>query len=253
MKQHTPATVITQTQLTDGIFALDLHAPGLAEAIRPGQFVMVYLDRSDLLLPRPISVCQTNGSTLQIVYAVVGQGTQHMSKLTNGQPLQLTGPLGNGFYAPKPDANKIALVGGGIGTPPLLALLQSLSSVQAQVDVYLGFRDQPILINAFQKIAANVHIATDTGTHGHKGNAIDLLKNSPEKYDEILACGPQPMLKALAAYAAEANISCQVCMEERMGCGIGTCVGCAIKTTDGYLKVCVDGPVFYSDKVVWDA
>jgi dihydroorotate dehydrogenase electron transfer subunit len=251
MKQLEQAKIIGRGEIAPNIFSLWLHAPGIAQAIKPGQFVMVYLDRGEMLLPRPISVCRVTDTktTLELVYQTVGKGTEYMSRLELDQSLRLLGPLGNGFNTEAPKA-RVALVGGGIGVPPLLMLAKALKDTK--VDVYMGFREQPILLDEFQALADNVHVATDNGSYGYQGTALDILKKENQPYDEIFACGPRPLLKALAEYAKTKGIPCQVCMEERMACGLGTCVGCAVKTADGYQKCCVDGPVFYSDKVVWD-
>jgi dihydroorotate dehydrogenase electron transfer subunit len=250
-KHYETAKVISQTRLADDIFALTLETT-IAREIKAGQFVMVYLDRGELLLPRPISVCQALNDEIQLVYYIAGKGTACMSRLQAGQTVRLLGALGNGFILPDNQATKkYAVVGGGIGVPPLLMLAQNLRA--AQVDVYLGFKSQPILAGGFEPLATNVRIATDDGSFGSQGTVMDILDKETQ-YDEIFACGPKPMLRALALYAESADIPIQVCMEERMACGLGTCVGCAIKTNcdcSDYQKVCTDGPVFYGKDVDW--
>ena len=252
LKKHLEQSeIISQSELAENIFLLTLHSPLIIEKAAPGQFVMVYLDRGELLLPRPISICWVDKacSAMQLLYQVVGAGTKHLSQLQKGGHVKIVGPLGNGFKINN-TPGKVALIGGGVGTPTMLMLLQHLPGVSA--DVYLGFRSQPVLVDNFQNLTHNVYIATEDGSHGFKGRVTDILIDKSELYNEIYACGPRPMLKQAAEYAKAMNIPCQVCMEERMACGLGTCVGCAIKTKNGYQKVCVDGPVFYGDMVDWN-
>ena len=243
--------IIKNRSITSDVFEMVLHAPNIAQDCKAGQFVMVYLDRGELLLPRPISVCCKDGENISLVYKILGSGTKHMSTLGTGSLLYLTGPLGNGFSI-KNGLNKVALVGGGIGVPPMVMLFENLSGVQ--VDVFLGFKDESILESYFE--GANVHIATETGHKGVKGNVMDLLNRHGQRYDEMYACGPKAMLTALSQYARDKGIPLQVSLEERMACGVGTCMGCVTPvTTTGadnvpvYMKICCEGPVFYSDKL----
>ena len=167
------------------------------------------------------------------------------------------GPLGNGFSLPE-SGEGIILIGGGIGTPPLLSVAQTLPG---QTEAILGFRnaDACILARDFALACANVQIATDDGSLGFHGLVTDLLRERIAVKEKpctgILACGPTPMLKAIAALAQEHQIPCQVSLEERMGCGVGACLVCACKTkeADGehYRHVCKDGPVFDAREVVW--
>jgi len=248
--------IISNTQIGENIFSITMELPEVARKAVAGQFVQVYLPKGEHLLPRPISISNVDGDTVTLVYHVVGAGTEFISTLQEGETVKVLGPLGNGFTQ-NGNLKKVALVGGGIGTPPLLQLLKELKTKNPniEVDVYLGFRSKSILIEEFKKLTENVYIATDSGEEEFKGNAVDLIKEKNIDYDEIFSCGPNVMLSNLASYAETKNIKCQVCMEERMACGIGACVGCVIKIADGdtfiYKKVCKDGPVFDSNKVVW--
>jgi len=243
--------ILKNRKIAADVYEMILHAPGTSEDCKPGQFMMVYLDKGELLLPRPISICRKEGDDIVLVYKVVGAGTDYMSTLPPGTLLRLTGPLGNGFTI-KNGLKKVALIGGGIGVPPMVMLFKELSGVQ--VDVFLGFRDEAILKSHFA--GANVHIATETGQEGIKGNVLDLLNEHGQQYDEMYACGPKAMLAAVSGYAKDKGIPLQVSLEERMACGVGTCMGCVTPTPakDGnnppmYMKICCEGPVFYSDKV----
>ena len=255
MKYTEHARIIGHESIGKDIWVLSLHAPQIAPNAKPGQFVMLQLDRPDLLLPRPMSIMRIENNDLHMVYQVVGEGTRHIASLDymehyRGKHMTVTGPLGSGFTI-DPTCQKVALVGGGLGTPPLVMLAQHLQGMRVSMDAYLGFRDTPLLVHRFEDAGAQVQIATDTGSHGHHGNIVDLLRQKAQCYDVIFACGPKPMLRALSQYAKSAGIPCQISLEERMACGLGTCVGCVIDTTAGKQKICVDGPVFASDTILW--
>ena len=171
-----------------------------------------------------------------------------------GENLDILGPLGNGFDLTDTDRHAV-FVGGGIGAPPLFGAAQKYGT---NSDAILGFRSASaaILTDDFGKVCNKVMIATDDGTLGHHGLVTDLLKKRlKEPCDIIYACGPKPMLKAIAEIAEENDIECQVSLEERMACGVGACLGCAVRIiSDGkekYLHVCKDGPVFNAREVVW--
>ena len=236
-----------------GVHTMSLQAPKIAKSAKPGQFVMVYLDKGEHLLPRPISLFNVDkpSGIITLAYAVAGAGTEIIATWPLGHTVRVLGPLGNGFDLDNIRAgDKVALVGGGIGTPPLFYLALELHKRGVQMDVYLGFRhDSPMLINCFETLTDNLVVATEDGSRGHKGYVTDCLTPS---YTTILSCGPIPMLKALAKYASSHNIPCQVSVEERMGCGLGACKGCVVKTLVGYQLCCLDGPVFDSREVKWD-
>ena len=219
-------TILHNHAIAPDIFEMALSAPGIP-ASYAGQFVMVYLDKGEHLLPRPISICHRTGDTIFLVYKTVGAGTRHMANLRTGDYLRIMGPLGNGFTV-KESLKKVALIGGGIGIPPMVALYNELSKIEA--DVFLGFRDEPFLTEHF-----NNPVTT-------RGNLVDLLKQHGQVYDGLYACGPKPMLEALSEYAKSKNIPLQISLEERMACGLGTCMGCVVPPN--YVKVCCDGPVF---------
>jgi len=263
--------IVSNDQIAPDIFSMTVSAPDIAASVLPGQFAMIYLPNGELLLPRPISICDASGGQLRFVYHVVGAGTKVMSRFNPGEPVQILAPLGRGFFTKisgqktcacivddcgcpmsggaRTPLSKVALVGGGIGTPPLLFLAKTLKSQGSQVDAYLGFRNNPILTSEFETTADNLHIATDDGSTGHKGTILEVIQAQNAPYDEILACGPRPMLNALARYATSRNIPCQISTEERMACGLGTCVGCVLKVSGTYQRICIEGPVFYSDDI----
>lgn len=246
------AAVYSQVQLAEGIFSMWLGAGEMAKAAVPGQFIAVYPNDSARLLPRPISICETDPEKelLRIVYRVAGEGTKELSSCRAGDTLSIMGPLGNGF--PLKD-KKALLIGGGIGIPPMLELAKALSCEKTAV---LGYRDsQTFLAEEIGKYAG-LAVATEDGSVGTKGTVLDAIKAQGFKADIIYACGPTPMLRALKEYAAKEGIECWISLEERMACGVGACLGCVCHSKDvdehsnvRNKRVCKDGPVFLADEV----
>lgn len=246
------AAVYSQVQLAEGIFSMWLGAGEMAKAAVPGQFIAVYPNDSARLLPRPISICETDPEKelLRIVYRVAGEGTKELSSCRAGDTLSIMGPLGNGF--PLKD-KKALLIGGGIGIPPMLELAKALSCEKTAV---LGYRDsQTFLAEEIGKYAG-LAVAMEDGSVGTKGTVLDAIKAQGLKADIIYACGPTPMLRALKEYAAKEGIECWISLEERMACGVGACLGCVCHSKDvdehsnvRNKRVCKDGPVFLADEV----
>lgn len=237
--------VLKNVPIADGIFSM---AVSFAEGTlaSPGQFAMLYLPNGELLLPRPISISDANEGSLTFVYAVVGAGTAVLSRLQPGDSLKLLAPLGKGFFISpiaKTPQKKPAIIGGGIGVAPLLYLAKTLASRGKQPDIYLGFRTAPYLVEEFEKYG-HVHIATEDGSVGHHGRVLDIFPQN--KHDEIMACGPTPLLNAIAELSDTQKIPAQLSYEERMACGIGTCVGCVLEVEGTYFRICTEGPVFYT-------
>ena len=257
MKRHSTARVVSNESIAADIFDMIVEAPAIALDAVPGQFVSLYPDNGANLLARPISICEFDRAAglLRLVYRVVGSGTREFAKKKPGQSIRMLGPLGNGFSLEK--QKDIVLVGGGIGTPPLLGLAKQAKAAGLAVRVFLGFRDKPILLKDFAQTGADVHVATDDGGFGFHGNAAELLNKLAVTCDGLYACGPVPMLRAVAGYCLSKGIACQISLEERMACSVGACVGCVVKTGRNgifaYRKVCQDGPVFDGAEVVFDA
>ncbi len=244
--------VLENKQIAENIYDMKIQWDNAGEA-QPGQFVNVLCEGGDALLRRPISICDADGDTLRIVYEVKGKGTELLAKYKEGQSIDMLAPLGHGFTVKK--CKNPVLIGGGIGTYPLLKLAKELENPY----VFLGFRskDRITLKEDFEKVAT-LDIVTDDGSYGEKKlatqSAEEFIKSSGT--DMIYACGPKPMLKAVAALAEKYGIECEVSMEERMGCGIGACLVCACKTKDKngeevHTHVCKDGPVFNSKDVIF--
>lgn len=250
-KSKITASVVSQEALGQDVYSMWIQVGDIAKETRPGQFVSVYTKDASKLLPRPISVCETDGDTgrLRIVYRVVGAGTKEFSGYVAGDAISVLGPLGNGF--PLGEKNAF-LIGGGIGIPPMLELAKQLNCEKQMI---LGYRDELFLNKEFEPYGA-VYLATEDGSAGTKGNVLDAIREQGLSADVIYACGPTPMLRAIKAYAAEQGIECWLSLEEKMACGIGACLACVCKTKeiDGHShvhnsRICKDGPVFPAQEV----
>lgn len=249
--------VRSMTQLTKTAWSMVIECPEVAAKAQPGQFVNLLPDGS-FTLRRPISICgiDREQGTLRIVFEVRGKGTEALSELRAGDSVNMLAPLGHGFSLPDKNS-RVILVGGGIGTPPMLPLAQYFGK---NAVVISGFRnrDAVILQEDFAACGAKTILCTDDGSAGRSGLVTLPLEEEikAEKPALICACGPLPMLKATAALAETYEIPCQVSLEERMGCGLGACLVCACRTQDAdgneqYLHVCKNGPVFNSQEVIW--
>ncbi|HPQ42496.1 MAG TPA: dihydroorotate dehydrogenase electron transfer subunit [bacterium] len=250
--------IISHEILESGYRHLVIHAPDIARAARPGEFLMLKVsqDTYDPILRRPISIMDAGpGDTVEMLYKVVGRGTGLLAEWRTDMCLDIVGPLGNGFH--RPDTMRTALlVGGGIGIPPLVFLARSLAGTpDIRVRAFLGARsaaDLP-MIHRFESPGNPPVTATENGDTGHKGLVTEPLirfldEDSPEN-PVVFACGPDPMLRAVRELALYRKIPAQLSLEEHMGCGIGACLGCVVETREGYQRVCTDGPVFPADVI----
>lgn len=231
-------------QLTDSIFEMILS--GDTSSIKAsGQFINIKID--GLYLRRPISICDYDDSTITIIYKVVGTGTEEMSKMTEGDKLDVLCGLGNGFDTSKSGSNPV-LIGGGVGVPPMYNLCKKLIAEEKAVTVILGFNKQSEIFyeNEFKKLGATVKVTTVDGSYGTKGFVTDELKNT--EYTYFYTCGPMPMFKAIESTATTSG---QYSFEERMGCGFGACMGCSCKTKYGNKRICKDGPVLEREEIIW--
>ena len=254
MKRKEMANVISQKEISEGIFDLQLET-GLACDAVPGQFVGVYPHEGSRLLPRPISICGIDKGlpSLRLVYRVAGAGTEEISHLRSGDSVELIGMLGNGFPIEKARDRRSFIIGGRIGLPPLL---ETAKHIRGEKNIVLGYRNSDtFLLDEFCK-CGNVTIATEDGSLGTKGNVIDAIKENALKADIMFACGPMPMLRALKRFAAENKIEAYISLEERMACGVGACLGCVCRTThiDDHshvknARICMEGPVFNAEDV----
>ena len=244
-------TVVEAVRLNAFAYSFTLEAEGMTPE-GPDQFVHVKCGHSRLLR-RPISICDWEENLLRIVFEVRGEGTEWLSRRKAGDRLDVLGPLGRGFRMDR--EGRYLLLGGGIGVPPMLGCAKWTAGRSPAV---LGFRsaDRAMLSEDFQKSCKEIFLCSDDGSIGRHGFVDAQVRDILEKdkdFTAVLACGPKPMLKNVAAVAAEFGVPCQVSMEERMACGVGACLGCAIQMADGTMKhVCKDGPVFDAGEVDWN-
>ncbi|NLY19578.1 MAG: dihydroorotate dehydrogenase electron transfer subunit [Clostridiaceae bacterium] len=246
--------------LAEDIYSLRIRSERIAQEALPGQFVNVRCSNGlDAYLRRPISICRVDPSnnTYDIVFMKKGKGTNYLCCFTEGDFIDVMGPLGNGFTLPEKN-EKVAVVGGGIGIFPLLFLLEMCNA--SKKTAFLGFQtaESIVLKKDFEKACTELIISTDDGSLGFKGFItepfIKWLKS--EKPDRVYTCGPLPMMNIVAESCLSQGIFCQVSMEQRMGCGIGACLVCAckVKLNDDYdyAHVCKDGPVFPAQRLIFD-
>lgn len=247
--------ILEKKAIAKGVFDFEISCKEVAEIAECGQFVHIAAD--GFSLRRPISICgiDKEKGTLRIVFEVRGKGTEKISELRKGDLIDMIAPLGKGFKILE-KGKKAICIGGGIGTPPMLAVAKAYGE---DATVISGFRNASIAIlqEDFKAQGNKTILCTDDGSAGRKGFVTEALKEclETEKPDIIYACGPNVMLKAVAEIARDNGIYCQVSLEERMGCGVGACLVCACKTVkDGeeyFAHVCKDGPVFSSEEVIF--
>lgn len=249
------------------LFHLRLHAPHVAVHARPGQFVhLLYRDAYGPFLRRPFSVFMTDpaAGTFDVLYLVRGPFTHGMAQIAEGGAVSLVGPLGNSFSARLGEGRRHILVAGGVGAPPLYFLARELVARDGAEGVIVinGARSVDLLVAQaeFAALGADARVTTDDGSAGRKGTVLDELRTLALDIETctVYACGPDPMLRAVGTFCNERGIECQVSMETMMPCGVGVCMGCAVKLRAGdgdgyrYVRACREGPVFAAGDVLWD-
>ncbi len=244
MRQET-FTVISNRTLAPGTLEMVLEGD-VSGISRPGQFVNLRLD--GFFLRRPISVCDWTEGRLRLVYKVLGQGTAAMADYPAGKQLDLLVGLGNGFDLEKCPEHTL-LVGGGVGTPPLLGLARRLAEQGKHPAAVLGFNTagERILTEDFQSLGLRVTVCTADGSAGIPGLVTDGMAAVGD-YNYVCACGPEAMLRAVWTLCGFGG---QFSFEERMGCGFGACMGCSRKTVHGMKRICREGPVLEKEEIVW--
>jgi len=260
--------ILDHQQVTPRHFKLVLSSSYIPSHASPGQFVNVKVcEGYDPLLRRPLSIHRASKEhkRFELLYEVVGKGTELLSRHSVGSELDILGPLGKGFTVEKKEI--AVLVGGGMGVAPLLSLAEQITNNKSQktnaLYILIGAktRDRVLCEKEFKGITDQVLVSTDDGSYGKKGFISDILLSLIDdqltthnfQLTTIYACGPQAMLRAVTDIAFQKKIDCQISMEQHMACGIGTCMGCVIRTKDGYKKVCDEGPVFDSKEIVWQS
>ncbi len=218
---------------------------------------MVAVDTGlDPLLKRPFSVHRWIDGDFQLLYRVVGKGTKILSEKKPGNALDILGPLGKGFPSPKKD-QQVILVAGGLGVAPIFAMAEHIKKKSPLLFYGAKTKKGVLLIDEFRSLGIDPIVSTDDGSLGRKGNIVNVLNKyvtrhpSPVTRHVLYACGPEIMLKALSDLASELKMKGYVAMEQNMACGIGTCLGCVVKTRKGHKRVCKEGPVFPIEEIVW--
>ncbi len=237
-------TITENRPLTSLVYLIALHGDTSA-IVRPGQFVNIRLDGS--YLRRPLSVCDKKNDKLYLIYKIVGQGTEKLSRMTEGKTLDLLTGLGNG-YDTSVSGDMPLLLGGGVGIPPLFWLAKNLIGEKKNPTAILGFntKDELFFVEEFKQLGCRVVVTTADGSYGEKGFVTDAL---PPQYSYVYTCGPEAMLKAVYR---QCRTSGQFSFEERMGCGFGACMGCTCKTITGYKRICREGPVLRKEEILWE-
>ena len=229
------------------------HEQPLPEMV-PGQFVEVRVGNSpSTLRRRPISISfvDRDANELWLLVAAIGEGTRHITTLKPGDTLNCVLPLGNGFTMPKSSSDRVLLVGGGVGVAPLLYMGAEMKRNGIEPTFLLGARSAADLleIDLFRRYG-RVCITTEDASEGEKGFVTNHSVLG-EKFDMIATCGPKPMMVAVARYAYKAGVECEASLENMMACGLGACLCCVEKTTEGNLCVCKEGPVLNIKKLLW--
>lgn len=224
--------------------------------MQPGQFVEIRVDGSPAtFLRRPISInfVDQEQNELWLLVAAVGDGTRRLAQLKAGELLNCLLPLGHGFTMPATKDEKILLVGGGVGVAPLLYMGAEMKRMGCEPTFLLGARTSKdlLMLDIFKRYG-RVYVTTEDGSEGEKGFVTNHSLLQKEAFTRIATCGPTPMMKAVAAFARKADVACEVSLENLMACGLGACLCCVEKTTEGNLCVCKEGPVFDIKKLLWE-
>ncbi len=261
--------ILNNTEISEDIFSMWLKTESISYNAEPGQFVSLFVNDGSALLPRPISICETDQKerAIRLVYRIVGKGTKAFSLLGAGDTLEVMGPLGNGFMleatgsagngftseAMGPAGNGFipegtgplgnGLASGAMGTTGKMTalvigggigvppMLELVKRLAGTRQIVLGYRDKDAFLSEEFKPYGRVYLSTEDGSRGTKGNVLDAIRANGLKADIIYACGPTPMLRGIQSYAGENQIRAQLSLEERMACGIGACLGCVCKST----------------------
>lgn len=236
--------IYENVEISEGVYKLSIKGEF---DVKPGQFFMLKVGEVEPLLPRPISVYDVDTEKISFLYQIVGQGTKLLSKLTENDEVQIMGPLGNGFDVEK-IKGKIAVVSGGIGVAPMVHLIKSLTD--CEIDLYSGFRTVDYSVDSVEKYVNKIYLSTESGQKGHKGYVTDII--NPEKYQTVICCGPEIMMKKVINMCNDAKVPVYVSMENHMACGIGACLVCTCKTKGGNKRTCKDGPVFDGKDLIFN-
>ncbi len=256
MKKYILDLVVSENiQLNDNYVLLKMTAPTELPDMLPGQFAELEVEGSSkTFLRRPISInfIDKDNNEVWFLIQLVGDGTRHLAAVKRGQTINVILPLGNSFTMPENASERLLLVGGGVGTAPMLFLGEQLSKKGFTPNFLLGARSQNDLLqlNEFTQYGY-VFTTTEDGSMGEKGYVTQHSLLSTQTFNKIYTCGPKPMMMAVAKYAKTNNIECEVSLENTMACGFGVCLCCVENTTEGHICVCKEGPVFNIKKLLW--
>ena len=242
-------SIISRTEICENIHLLELEAPQISSASRPGQFITIRCSE-EVLLRRPFSIHRLHDDHINILFTISGPGTQWLASRNSGEMLDILGPLGNGFEIHSETRN-LLLVAGGMGIAPLVYLAENAVADGLSVKLLAGARTRSQLYPESLEKVEIMHV-TEDGSAGEKGMITDLLPPLVTWADQICACGPRPMYRTMAEMPdVLQGKSIQISVERVMACGVGACRGCAITTTSGIQMVCSEGPVFELNQIIW--
>lgn len=248
-------TVAENVHLNENYVLLKLTHKDPLPTMMPGQFAEVRVDGSSTtFLRRPISInfIDRKKNQLWLLVQLVGDGTRKMAEAVKGDLMNVVLPLGNSFSLPEKKEDEILLVGGGVGTAPMLYLGSELRRQGYNPSFLLGARSPKDLLqlDEFEKIG-KVYATTEDGKYGEKGYVTQHSVLKSISFKKIYTCGPKPMMMAVAHYAKQNGIECEVSLENKMACGVGACLCCVENTDEGHVCVCKDGPIFNIDRLLW--
>ena len=252
-KYQLDLTILANRPVSADAFLLELYSDVSLTDVVPGQFAeLLVTDSPVTFLRRPISIHDAGEHTVSFLIRKAGRGTERLSRLNAGEKLNAILPLGNGFSYTKETAGHPLLVGGGVGIAPLYLLGRKMLADGIRPTFLFGGKqaDNLLRIEEFNKLG-DVYVTTEDASAGEKGFVTDHSILNRERFDAIYACGPTPMMKAVARYASARAIACQVSLEHKMACGIGACLCCVEETKEGNLCVCKEGPVFSTERLLW--
>ncbi len=248
-------TVVENARLHVNYVLLKLTSPLPLPEMLPGQFAEIRVDGSPTtFLRRPISINFVDKLRNEVWFLIqlVGDGTKRLAQAKAGDTINVVLPLGNSFTTPQNASDKLLLVGGGVGTAPMLYLGEQLAKAGSQPTFLLGARSDKDLLQLDDFAAyGKVYTTTEDGSHGEKGYVTQHSVLNEVEFEQIYTCGPKPMMMAVAKYAKSKNIACEVSLENTMACGVGACLCCVENTTEGHICVCTEGPVFNINKLLW--
>ena len=251
--------VVSNERVADGIYKLVIHAQGIASGLEPGQFVNLAVpgDPAQILrIPLSFSRVDEAADAIEIEYALVGDGTRRLAAMAPGSTSTVVSPCGHPWKTGS-CGGRAVLVAGGIGVTPIVGCARSLAAAGVQFDAVVGAQTADRLwgVDELSALGAGrVLVTTDDGTAGMRGFTTDALSKllAGEKYDTVFTCGPEVMMRGVAAIAHESGLACQVSMERMMSCGFGACGTCNVAMrAGGYASACMDGPVFDAGEVAW--